>query len=612
MATYAGVNASIGNYAFANCPKLRQVFCYSGLVPDTQDNAFEGSSIERTTLYVPAGSVNLYEVVSPWKNFGKISGIDNNTKYIATDQDLKTFADFVNAGAKNVNAVLIADIDFTAYPDVMIGSENLAYCGDFDGAGHTIAIYIQRSSNWAGLFCNLSGYVHDLTTTGTITTSAKYAAGIAAQTSNATIERCQSRINIISHVDGDGTHGGIVGVSYGGTIIRDCLVNGSISGSQTNCCGGVSGWAGGNTSISNCLIKGLFSVDTDGSDLVARNSGSVTSSNNYFQGSWNAPNGCGNVTLLTEEQVKSGEACILLNAGRIGDETVWYQTLGEDNYPVLDNTHKMVVYDDFNGYHNYIPKVIINDETTLLSVPMKGTGGTLTFTHDFNGQWESLYLPIVIDYDVIRNNFELAEIDGVVQNDDNNDGIVDFTVLSIIGFKGQMTAPNKPYLIRAKNAGEQTIIFNDATVYPTEEATFDCSSFSTRYDFTGSYNALGAASLRNRYVIQDGELVKGAASLTPCRWYMTATARNGASLNLPNKIRVMMVEDVIDGVSSLRGTEEGAVIYDLQGRQIVNGTPRLQSRLGAKASEKSSNSKLQRGINIIRYSDGTTRKVAIK
>ena len=40
-------------------------------------------------------------------------------------------------------------------------------------------------------------------------------------------------------------------------------------------------------------------------------------------------------------------------------------------------------------------------------------------------------------------------------------------------------------------------------------------------------------------------------------------------------------------------------IYDLSGRTIVNGTPRLQSRLGAKASEKLSNSKLERGIYII-------------
>ena len=478
----------------------------------------------------------------------------------------------------------------------MIGNDSIAYRGNFDGVGHTIVLDLKRSSNWAALFYNLSGYVHDLTTTGTITTSAKFAAGIAAQTKDAIIERCQSMVNIISTVDGDGTHGGIVGVSYEGTIIRDCLVSGSILGSQTNCCAGISGWADdktdGNTIISNCLIISLFSVDTYGSDLLARNSPKVISSNNYFQGDWNAPNNCGNVTVLTKEQVKSGEACVLLNGGRTGDDAVWFQTLGEDNHPVLDNTHRMIVYDAFYGYHN--PDYIINDEMTSFNVSMKGTGGTVVFTHEFSGEWESLYLPFAIDYDAIRNSFELAEIDGVVQNDDNGDGIADITVLSIMGFKGQTTMPNTPYLVRAKNAGEQTITFEDITVYPTEEVTFDCSSFSTRYDFTGSYNTLNAETLADCYVIQDGELVKGATSLAPCHWYMTATARNGASLNLPNKIRVMMIEDVIDGVSTLlTSPEEEGQVYNLAGQRIVNR-------------------QLQNGINIIRYSNGNTRKVLLK
>ena len=596
ISAYADVNTSIGNYAFANCPKLRQVFCYSRLVPTTHDATFDGSNIKNVTLYVPAGSVNLYEVLSPWNKFGKIKAIDDNTKYIGTAQELAAFANYVNVVANDVNAVLIADIDFTAYPDVMIGSENNAYQGNFDGAGHTIALALQRSTNWAGLFCNLSGNVHDLTTFGNITTSAKFAGGIAARTKNAIIERCQSKVNIISSIDGDGTHGGIVGVSYEGTIIRDCLVSGSIFGSQTNCCAGVSGWAegtaDGNTNISNCLIISLFTVDTYDSDLLARNSPKVISSNNYFHGDWNAPNNCGNVTVLSREQVKSGEACVLLNAGRTGDDAVWFQTVGEDNHPVLDNTHRMVVYDALYGYHN--PDYIINDEMTSFNVATKGIGGTVTFTHDFSGEWESLYLPIAIDYDVIRDNFELAEIDGVVQNDDNGDGIADITVLSIMGFKGQATEPNTPYLIRAKNAGEQTITFEDITVYPTEEATFDCSSFSKKYEFTGSYNTLNATELMNRYTIQGGELVKGATSLAPCRWYMTATARNGASLNLPNKIRVMMVEDVIDGVSPLlNSSEEVEQVYNLAGQRIVN----RQSL---------------RGVNIIRYPNGITKKVLLK
>ena len=259
---------------------------------------------------------------------------------IASATDLANFANRVNSGETSLCAVLKADINFTAYPSTMIGNGK-NYKGEFDGAGHSIKLALQRSSEDAGLFGRLSGYVHDLITTGTITTSAKFAGGIAGRTEDATIERCQSRVNIVSTVNGDGTHGGIMGVSYKGTVVRDCLISGDMQGSQTSCCGGVSGWADGSTHISNCLITSQFTVGTANSDLLARNSGNVTSSNNYFFGDWDAANGCGGITFLTEDQVANGEACFLLEDKKPGS-TSWRQTLGSDDTPVPDTTHETV------------------------------------------------------------------------------------------------------------------------------------------------------------------------------------------------------------------------------------------------------------------------------
>lgn len=259
---------------------------------------------------------------------------------IATAKDLKDFTDLVNSGKTSITATLKADIDFTAYPNVMIGSAS-SYKGEFDGAGHTVKLTLKRTADYSGLFCNLSGYVHDLTTTGTITTSAKYAGGIAAQTEGATIERCQSKVKIVSSVNGDGTHGGIMGISNTGTIVRDCLISGSITGTNTNCCGGVSGWASGSTNISGCLITSSFTVGTSGSDLLARNSSNVNSSHNFFQGGWGAANDCGDVTLLTEDQVTYGEACFLLDNKQPGSSS-WRQTLGKDVTPVPDTSHDIV------------------------------------------------------------------------------------------------------------------------------------------------------------------------------------------------------------------------------------------------------------------------------
>ena len=280
---------------------------------------------------------------------------------IASAKELAGFAGRVNAGETKLCAVLKANIDFTAYPNTMIGT-NEPYKGEFDGAGHSVKLAMQRTTSDAGLFCQLSGYVHDLTTEGTITTSGKFAGGITAKAEDATIERCQSRVNIISTVNGDGTHGGIVGVSYNGTIVRDCLICGDMLGSQTNCCGGVSGWADGPTSISNCLITSQFSVGTTGSDLLSRNSGKVTSSNNFYQGDWDAANACGDVSLLTNTQLTIGEACYMLEGKQPGS-TCWRQTLGTDTTPVPDATHDTVYcsshvhcdgtpYSTISGYSN--------------------------------------------------------------------------------------------------------------------------------------------------------------------------------------------------------------------------------------------------------------------
>ena len=280
---------------------------------------------------------------------------------IGSAEELAAFANRVNAGSTSLCAVLTNDIDFSAYTNVMIGSGN-AYKGEFDGAGHSITLAMRRTSDNAALFCYLSGYVHDLTTKGTITTSAKYAGGIAALTDNATIERCQSEVSIVSSIDGDGTHGGIMGVSNAGSVVRDCLISGSIKGSRTNCCAGVCGWASGTTRIESCLIVSQFTVSTSGSDLLSRNAMNVVSSNNYFKGNWNAANDCGDVTSLTENQVTYGEACFLLE-GRQPGSTVWRQTLGTDITPVPDTSHAIVYcfshlhcdgtpYTSISGYTN--------------------------------------------------------------------------------------------------------------------------------------------------------------------------------------------------------------------------------------------------------------------
>ena len=66
---------TIGERAFANNNKLNDVFCYAEEVPETDRTAFENSYIDYVMLHVPAGSVDKYKAVGPWKDFKDVVAI---------------------------------------------------------------------------------------------------------------------------------------------------------------------------------------------------------------------------------------------------------------------------------------------------------------------------------------------------------------------------------------------------------------------------------------------------------------------------------------------------------------------------------------------------------
>ena len=277
----------------------------------------------------------------PWLDTFIYNGTihSNDTIEIGTAQELHDFAETVNNGKSGLSARLTADINATSYPSLIIGTNG--FKGDFDGGNHTITLAQNRTAEYAGLFHSVKGRVHDLTVAGTITTSNKYAGGIAGQTENGSIVRCQSRVTINSSVNGDGTHGGIVGIANGGSIIEECLAAATLNGRQTSCCGGVSGWANGQTTIRNCLVCNKYTVSTSNSDILSRNPSNVISDGNYCINNWGAANACGNVTELSDFEVTYGEACFLLE-GRQPGSTCWRQTLGKDVTPVPDSSHGIV------------------------------------------------------------------------------------------------------------------------------------------------------------------------------------------------------------------------------------------------------------------------------
>ena len=281
---------------------------------------------------------NAYEI----SNAGQLlwfAGLVNGTLTDGTTQN------------KAANAKVMCDIDFGTTQFAAIGkTSSILYAGTFDGNGHTIKVN-QTGSSDVALFGNIGACtIKNLTVTGTINTSVKYAAGIAMHKygdgTTATIENCISDVTIESTVSGDGTHGGIIAVvDYGTLNINHCAFTGAINGSETNKCGGFIGYTNKTSNISNSYVSATFGISSAGCNIVSRKGGTVTVTNCYYL------NELGNymdgITRMTAAQFANGEVCYLLNDGKTDGTQAWHQNLTAetgDKYPVLTATDGNTVY----------------------------------------------------------------------------------------------------------------------------------------------------------------------------------------------------------------------------------------------------------------------------
>jgi hypothetical protein len=150
------------------------------------------------------------------------------------------------------------------------GTEGHYFSGHFDGKGHTLTVSYGSTesplaADYAAPFCYFDGgSIKNLHIVGDIYTSAKFAAGIvASQSGTVAIENCRNSVAIHSSKDGDGSHGGLVGIiNNGSTTIEGCLFYGKLLGSNTSNCGGFVGWTEGNNSASVTIKKSLFIPET--------------------------------------------------------------------------------------------------------------------------------------------------------------------------------------------------------------------------------------------------------------------------------------------------------------------------------------------------------------
>ena len=169
---------------------------------------------------------------------------------IRSREDFNEFARRVNAGETKLNAILLAPTSPT--DNTVIGSNsNNPYCGIFEGNGEFTSWNIDGNDQVVAPFryTGDGAVLRNIRIRMYINTSQKFASTIVGQHLNGVcmLEHCETDGEITSSVNGDGSHGGIVGLLNGGVLLIDkCSTSVTVEGTSTTNCGGFVGWRGAN------------------------------------------------------------------------------------------------------------------------------------------------------------------------------------------------------------------------------------------------------------------------------------------------------------------------------------------------------------------------------
>ena len=311
----------------------------------------------------------------------------SNPKHVAAFRAICNFYD------RTAKAKMVADVDMTGIAMEPIGHKDNIFGGAFDGQGHSLTnVYINTdymtittNSDPATLFYELKkATVKNLKLTGEYHSNQKFMGGITRWMSEgSTIDNCDIAVVMHSAIEGDGTHGGVVGVtSSDDEVISNCLIHNTFlsdEGVTTTCVGGVCGWTGdSNPQVKNTLILSNYDgVSDDGSNTLARNGCSAT--NVYVSQTFGGSGG----TVVTSEQLASGEITYRLNENK-SDNPYWFQTIGTDTIPRLFEGG--VVYYYGGQYMNEKPNPQLN--AFAYNLDAKVVGDNVVVSFDLNAEAE--------------------------------------------------------------------------------------------------------------------------------------------------------------------------------------------------------------------------------
>lgn len=271
-----------------------------------------------------------------------------------------------------------------------------------------------------------------------------------------------------------------------------------------------------------------------------------------------------------------------------------------DYYATSDGSIEAKPNDDASAFT--VEAFTLNDATVYNSkakFTVKQLSYTRSFTHD---KWQALYVPFETEVtEELLKDFELAAPNNLHEYE-LADGKTKISLEAKLMKSGYTIKALRPYLIRAKEAGEKTIQLTDCSLKEAAEDSYvDCSSVLRHYKFIGTLQGKTSFDTSADFVLQQGVFLgtETDTQLKPMRWYLNATDRNtdmgilpgsgnngdgggadggNGSTQASRSINITIVDgDATTGIDELHviteqtsGSKNGARpgIYDLQGRKL--------------------------------------------
>ncbi|MDE6854000.1 MAG: discoidin domain-containing protein, partial [Muribaculaceae bacterium] len=334
-------------------------------------------------------------LIAPVRGAGFVGGTDThgyrpNTVYINSAATFNQFADRVNAGETDLNAIMISNFAFNEEDLTMVGTLEHPYRGTFDGRGNMIdqATINYPDQDAVGIFRYVAGNatIKNLQLSATVNITGKSFVALigvykdCSADNTLTVENCSGDPNIYAH----GINAaGILGSNWndGAVVIRNCGFMGKLTclgqgGTGTSEAGLLSGWLGGNTRtiVENCVARPKENNDapqcgyyvpngwSNGNDMLYRSwDNSAKSINNYIAASTNPGSSQGTWVTTDNGYVISGDFI-----KRLGGGWVEYSNWGYPR-PCASAQHALRYYGTVGTF--FMPRDVYAPEGILQTFP---------------------------------------------------------------------------------------------------------------------------------------------------------------------------------------------------------------------------------------------------